>query len=186
MDGSQLLFLSCPLIQLKHPRLGFHFSSLYLKDLREDDEGMFSILDNSDGYTDILKLVILGKVILVLLFHYKFISSRNIDATVSHYCIQFLSVQAECAQEVTKYYGDEYIFDVPREADILEFASIYTKRNVKVVWNRSSAQTHQKRVKISWSTARIRDLTQVDNGYYNLRKKDSTLIWRRLLTVKGD
>lgn len=32
----------------------------------------------------------------------------------------------------------------------------------------------------------MQDLTQVDNGYYNLRKEDNTLIWRRLLTVKGD
>lgn len=105
---------------------------------------------------------------------------------MSHFCVQCLSVYVECAQEVPKYYGDEYIFDVPREAEILEFASIDNKSNGKVVWSRSSAQTQQRRVKISWSTARIRDLTQADSGYYNLRKKDNTLIWRRLLKVKGD
>lgn len=113
-------------------------------------------------------------------------SSKNIHANVSHRCNQFLSVYIECAEEVTKYYGDEYLFDVPREAEILEFAPTDNKRNVKVLWNRTSVQIQPSRVKVSWSTARMRDLTQVDNGYYNLRKKDNSLIWRRLLTVQGD
>lgn len=176
------MLISCLLIQPKHPRVGFYFSKLYLKDLREDDEGTFSILNSYDRYTDIIKLIVQGKMILLLCLHFK----QKYWCKCKPPLCQPLSVHVECAQEVTKDYGDEYIFDVSREAEILEFASIHNKRDVKVLWSRSGVQGQQGRVKISLSTARIRDLTQVDNGYYNLRKKDSTLIWRRLLTVKGD
>lgn len=66
MVGSLLMFLSCLLIQPKHPRVGLHFSSLYLKDLREDDEGTFSVPSSYNRFTDILKLIVRGRVILVL------------------------------------------------------------------------------------------------------------------------
>lgn len=71
----------------------------------------------------------------------------------------------------------------------MEFASINNKTNVKVVWNRtraSGAHTEGSRVIMSGVSGRIQDLTQLDSGYYNLRKTDNSLIWRTLLTLEGD
>lgn len=117
------------------------------------------------------------------------IQTKNIDANVSHCCVQCLSVYVECAQTVKKYYGDVYAFNVPLEAKIMEFASINNKTNVKVVWNRtraSGAHTEGSRFIMSGVSGRFQDLTQLDNGYYNLRKTDNSLIRRTLLTVEGD
>lgn len=135
---------------------------------------------------DTLKLIVLGKGRYVIMPSLIIYFKQKFRCKCKSELCHCLFAYVDCAQEVTKYYGDEYIFDVSREADILEFASIHSKRNLKVVWSRSSVQTQERQVKISWFTAKIRDLTQVDSGYYNLRKKDNTLLWRRLLTVKGD
>lgn len=183
------MFLSCLLIQPKHPRVGLYFSSIFLKDLREDDQGMFSIRKSDNRFMNILKLKVRGKVIIVLCLNYYYHSNKNIDANVSHCCVQCLSVYVECAETVKKNYGEVYAFNVPSEANILEFASINNKTNVKVVWNRTranGAHTEGSRVIMSWVSGRIQDLTQLDSGYYNLRKTDNSLIWRTLLTVEGD
>lgn len=39
---------------------------------------------------------------------------------------------------------------------------------------------------MKWDVWEITTLTQADSGYYNLRKKDNTLLSRKLLTVEGD
>lgn len=68
----------------------------------------------------------------------------------------------------------------------MEFASSDNKKEVMVVWRRGSQNPPGARVKMKWNEGAIEDLTHLDNGYYNLRKGDNTLIWRTHLTVEGN
>lgn len=80
-----------------------------------------------------------------------------------------------------------YSLNVPRQAEYLEFTPLHSVDQTKVLWNRTNPQTYKGgRVKVKWNIAEITTLTKADSGHYNLRKKDNTLLSRKLLTVEGD
>lgn len=147
---------------------------------------MFSIRKSDKKLTNILNVTVMGKVVIVICLNYNFLLNKNFNANVSHWCVNCLSVYVECAERVKKYYGEEFSPYFSLKAKFLEFASINNKTNVKVLWNASDVYTESSRVTISWLIGRINDVTQLDNGYYNLRKEDNSLIWRKLLIVEGD
>lgn len=71
MDGSELMSLSCLLIQPKDPRVKDFAGSIYLYDLREEDEGTFVFQNSRSLYKSMtLTLSVKGKVILVLFLCY--------------------------------------------------------------------------------------------------------------------
>lgn len=147
---------------------------------------MFSTRKSDKKLRNILSLTVKGNVIIVICLNYYFLLNKNINANVSHWCVKCLSVYVECAERVKQYYGDEFSPYFSYKANYLEFASINNKTNVKVLWNASDVYTKWSRVTMSWYSGSIKEVTQLDNGYYNLRKEDNSLIWRKLLIVEGD
>lgn len=91
----------------------------------------------------------------------------------------------ECADEVTKTYGNSFYFNVPREAQYLEFIRLNSKET-KVVWNRTGSLINKENLKINRNEIQVHRLTQLDNGYYNIRRKDNTLISRKKVHVEGN
>ncbi|CAK6956583.1 uncharacterized protein LOC128363195 isoform X1 [Scomber scombrus] len=90
----------------------------------------------------------------------------------------------DCAEEVERSYKSMYSGHIPREAELLEFIPILRKDQPMVLWNRTDPQTHKGgRVLVQHRGWEITKLTQADNGFYNVRKKDNTLISRIKLTV---
>ncbi|XP_061643448.1 uncharacterized protein LOC133484611 [Phyllopteryx taeniolatus] len=90
---------------------------------------------------------------------------------------------SECADEVQRYYHGWYRVDIPSLAEILEFFKIDNSDAV-ILWNRSDTQTSAaSRGRVKENAWDMSELTQDDNGYYNFRKKDYTLLWRKKLTV---
>ena len=94
----------------------------------------------------------------------------------------------DCAEEVERSYNSMYSGHIPREAELLEFISILRRRDKPyVLWNRTNPQTHKgSRVLVERHSWKITKLVQPDNGFYNIRRKDNTLISRIKLTVKGN
>nr|XP_046262346.1 uncharacterized protein LOC124068277 isoform X2 [Scatophagus argus] len=135
--------------EAKDPRMKVSYSTVRLKDLRESDDGTFSVMFGTRMY-DFLKLKIL-----------------------------------DCAEEVTRYYGHLYSYSVPREAEFLEFIPLHSVDQLMVLWNLTDSQTNKgARRQMKRNSWEISGVTQADAGYYNLRKKDNTLLSRVLLRVE--
>lgn len=91
----------------------------------------------------------------------------------------------DCADDVTRTYWHAFSIDVPREAQYLEFTSLKGGQT-DVLWNRTGPQVKKDKVQFKWNVIDVFFLTQADNGYYNLRKKDHTLLKRNKLQVEGN
>lgn len=96
-----------------------------------------------------------------------------------------ICVPLDCAETITGVYGQAVSLHVPREAQYLEFTPVDGKETT-VLWNRTSSQVKKGKVKIKGNIIDLYNLTQMENGYYNLRRKDNTLVKRKSLTVKGN
>lgn len=59
-------------------------------------------------------------------------------------------------------------------------------KETTVVWNRTASQINRENLKIKWNKIHVESLTQLDNGYYNLRSKDNTVISRKKVQVEGN
>ncbi|XP_044220677.1 uncharacterized protein LOC122991108 isoform X1 [Thunnus albacares] len=93
----------------------------------------------------------------------------------------------ECAEQVVRSYKAMYSFNVPREAEFLEFTPILSVDQPRVLWNRTDPQTNTGgRGHVKHNVWEISELTQADNGLYNFRKKDKTLLSRIKLIVKAN
>ncbi|XP_068182300.1 uncharacterized protein [Antennarius striatus] len=91
----------------------------------------------------------------------------------------------DCSTKTVKYYGDSYSFDVPRQAEYLEYAPLQSPEQTTVLWNRTdSSVSDGGRGKLRYSSWRFTQLTPGDNGYYNLRAKDNRLVSRFRFTVE--
>lgn len=91
----------------------------------------------------------------------------------------------DCADEITRTYWHGFSIDVPRDAQYLEFIPL-DGREPTVLWNRTGSLVKKDKVQIKWNVIDVFSLTQADNGYYNLRKKDNTLLKRQKLQVEGN
>ncbi|XP_077466331.1 uncharacterized protein LOC144082791 isoform X2 [Stigmatopora argus] len=90
----------------------------------------------------------------------------------------------ECADDVQMLYHHKYRLNLPSHAEIVEFYKIEPAADQAVtLWNRSDPQSSS-RGQVNEYGWEMSDLTQADNGYYNIRKKDHTLLMRKKITVQ--
>ncbi|XP_051937154.1 uncharacterized protein LOC127610725 [Hippocampus zosterae] len=87
----------------------------------------------------------------------------------------------ECADAVQRYYHSQYRVNIPSNAEILEF-STFDNSDLVILWNRTQS-SGASRGQVKQNYWEMSDITQADNGYYNFRKKDYTLLTRKKLTV---
>ncbi|XP_029963547.1 uncharacterized protein LOC115400026 isoform X2 [Salarias fasciatus] len=133
----------------QHPRLDIRFEGAVLRDVREDDEGYFSVLRSGNE----LKIIDL-KVL-------------------------------DCAQEITMEYWDSFQYRVRPEVDFVEFTRLHNLKNSSILWNRKNREMYAgSRGAIKDNLWNLPYLTQKDDGYYNFREKNNTLVSRILLNVK--
>ncbi|XP_059206323.1 uncharacterized protein LOC131985291 [Centropristis striata] len=143
--------------KLKDPRLARAYSAV-LSDLTERDDGTFSVA---------------------------FLSDINFSDDFLIFDIIRLKI-LDCSDKVTVIYGSTYSSDVPLQAEFLEYNSLYTEDQPKVLWNHTDPQTNNRgRVQVThdgrlWE---IHDLTPADSGHYSLRAKDNTSLKGTLLEV---
>lgn len=90
----------------------------------------------------------------------------------------------ECAEAVQRHYHTEYRVSIPSNAEILEF-STFDNSDLVILWNRTQT-SGASRGQVKQNYWEMSDITQADNGYYNLRQKDYTLLTRKKLTVTGE
>lgn len=96
-----------------------------------------------------------------------------------------ISALVDCADKITRTYWHSLSFEVPRDAQYLEFTPLGGSETT-VLWNRTWSQVKKDKVQMKWNVIDVFYLTQADNGYYNLRKKDNTLLKRKKLQVEGN
>lgn len=93
----------------------------------------------------------------------------------------------DCADEFTRTYGEFYTFNVPLQAEYLEYTPLYSEEEPKLLWNRTNRHAYKGgRVQMNSNVVGITAVTQSDNGFYDWRKKDNTLLSRKRLKVEGD
>ena len=100
----------------------------------------------------------------------------------------FFSVCAssDCSDFFSYTYGDMVTLDVPRDAEFLEFSTGW-RGSEQVLWNRTDPQTNRgSRGKLRHNAWEITMVTHSDGGFYNLRRKDNSLINRIQLEVEGE
>lgn len=135
--------------QSNYPRLKADQLSVTLTDLRETDDGIYSVSVGENDVRDIIDLKVL-----------------------------------ECAEDIDRTYWQSFSIDVPREAQYLEFISLHGQTDV--LWNRTGSQVKKDKVRMKRNVIDIFHLTQANNGYYNLRKNDHTLLRRKKLEVEAN
>lgn len=91
----------------------------------------------------------------------------------------------DCADEIKGIYGESISIYAPTDAQYLEFTKLASKETT-VVWNRTDPKVRRSNVQMTWNNIDITGLTHADNGHYNLRKKDNTLLSRKKLKVQGN
>ncbi|XP_008291360.1 uncharacterized protein LOC103365651 isoform X1 [Stegastes partitus] len=91
----------------------------------------------------------------------------------------------DCADEVKKKYGEFWTLSFPRGAALFEFTPPNSVDPPVVLWNRSNPLVKSgNRGRVSGNSWQVSNVAQSENGFYNIRKKDNTLLSRIHLTVK--
>ncbi|XP_070818907.1 uncharacterized protein [Chaetodon trifascialis] len=91
----------------------------------------------------------------------------------------------DCAEDVIRNYNGVYKCEVPRQTEYVEFTPHHNLDETKIMWNRTDPHTNRRgKAQVRYNTLEIARLTQSDNGYYNFRRKDNTLLSRKQLTVE--
>ncbi|XP_034037616.1 uncharacterized protein LOC117520378 isoform X3 [Thalassophryne amazonica] len=91
----------------------------------------------------------------------------------------------DCSEEILKTYGEDLYYDISRQSEFLEFTPTRSLDQPKVLWNQTSTQSRKTdRVWVRFNSWEMIKLSQADNGYYNFRRKDNTLLSRIKLTVR--
>lgn len=114
-----------------------------------------------------------------------FIFIKIIAKTTNSPCISFCAL-SDCADETMKVYGASYTFRIQPQTEYVEFEPLHSSEELMVLWNRSDSQVHKDRLHVKWNKAKITHITQANAGYYNLRRKDNSLLARELLKVEGE
>ncbi|XP_061755908.1 wu:fc21g02 [Nerophis ophidion] len=90
----------------------------------------------------------------------------------------------DCADKVEKYYHGMYRFELLSSVHILEFTPIGNPDKTTILWNRTDPNGRRAgRGQFKNNYWEISDVTQDDNGYYNLRRKSYALMSRKKLEV---
>lgn len=173
----------CGLLQSNHPRLKATVYSLTLTDLRETDEGTYSVSFGNSGVRDIISLKVLGENIVL----YDTVKNTLlVVCCIPGYNKHILTCALlDCADEVTATYGHSFEIDIPRDAQYLEFVTLDRSESM-VLWNRTGSQVRSKNLMVKKNEITVFDLTQKNSGYYHLRRNDNTLLSRKIVQVKGN
>lgn len=93
----------------------------------------------------------------------------------------------DCSDREYKNYGQLFTHRVPHRAEYIEFTPIHSSDDPVVLWNRTDPHINSGRRGImQYNVWEMKKLTQADNGHYNVRRRDRSLIRRWKLTVEGD
>lgn len=93
----------------------------------------------------------------------------------------------DCADQFTRTYGEFFTFNIPIQAEYLEFTPLHSEEEPTLLWNRTNPYDYKGgKLQMSSDIGGITSVTQSDNGFYDLRKKDNTLLSRKQLKVEGD
>ncbi|XP_077588875.1 uncharacterized protein LOC144207334 isoform X2 [Stigmatopora nigra] len=91
----------------------------------------------------------------------------------------------ECGGVEETHYHHTFRLKIPSDSEMVEFyKSEPAAEQAVTLWNRSDPQSSS-RGRMKESEWQMSDLTQADNGYYNVRKKDGTLLARTKITVQA-
>ncbi|KAF6714854.1 hypothetical protein FQA47_013563 [Oryzias melastigma] len=91
----------------------------------------------------------------------------------------------DCSKYVELFYGQEMMHIVPSNADLLEFTPLHRLDQPQLLWERTNPfRNYGGRRRVSGGLFRIYKITQEDNGYYNFRKKDKSVVSRIHLNVQ--
>ncbi|KAK5864842.1 hypothetical protein PBY51_016051 [Eleginops maclovinus] len=97
-------------------------------------------------------------------------------------CVAF----ANCAENVIRYYGGYYSFNIRRKAEYLEFIPLHSVDLPKVLWNRSDPATNTGgRGQLKRNEWKMENLNQDDNGHYKIRGKEKDVMSWVWLEVKA-
>uniref|UniRef100_UPI003AB0DBBA uncharacterized protein n=1 Tax=Centroberyx gerrardi TaxID=166262 RepID=UPI003AB0DBBA len=143
------MYLCCLHIQVKDPRYRSSYFIVSLLDVRESDEGIFSIKRDDHTESNIFKLKVL-----------------------------------DCSDKESRTYGERYSTSFSTRVNFLEFTPLHSLDQPRILWNRTDPQASRGgRGKVDYNVWEMMKVTQADNGYYNFRKKDNTMVSRKKLTV---
>lgn len=91
----------------------------------------------------------------------------------------------DCAVEVKLHYGETWNLFLPEDAEILEFTPLHSLDPPVVLWNRSNPQVQSVHSgQVNQSSWQVQNVTQSENGFYDIRQKDNTLLCRTQLKVE--
>ncbi|XP_036069905.1 uncharacterized protein wu:fc21g02 isoform X1 [Oryzias melastigma] len=91
----------------------------------------------------------------------------------------------DCTTNISLFYGEELVHNVPSNAELLEFTPVHGVEEPQLLWERENPQNHSRtRRKVSENVFIISKVTQEDNGDYNFRQEDSSLVKQLRLSVK--
>lgn len=111
------------------------------------------------------------------------LSERDNEATLSIKDSLFDSVilrVKNCRSTVKRFCGSSIHWNIPNDAQYLEFSSRDSLAPPAILWN--STTRASTRGKVSGSDYEIKDLTQQDSGYYRFRgSKDQLLKWEDIV-----
>ncbi|XP_076021057.1 uncharacterized protein LOC143011921 [Genypterus blacodes] len=131
------------------PRYRVTRSSFSVIDVRERDEGTFSInLYSLPGYNLVTLRV------------------------------------KDCSETFTFYYGQTLSRSVTNRAEYIEFTPIHQVDKTVVLWNRAVPHTRS-RGTMRNNVWEMNQLTQSDNGHYNIRRRDNSLFKRWKITIEA-
>ncbi|XP_047441813.1 uncharacterized protein LOC125008569 [Mugil cephalus] len=93
----------------------------------------------------------------------------------------------DCAESISRKYGHEWSKRIPSYASFLEYTNLNSSDHPKILWNRTDPEVIVgQKGRVIINAFEILHLTQEDNGYYNFRKRDNTLLYRGRLVVEGE
>ncbi|XP_047440351.1 uncharacterized protein LOC125007662 [Mugil cephalus] len=93
----------------------------------------------------------------------------------------------DCAHNISKKYGYGWSEEIPSHASFLEYTNLNSSDHPKILWNRTDPEVIVgQKGRVIINAFEILYLTQEDNGYYNFRKRDNTLLYRGRLVVEGE
>ncbi|XP_051810629.1 uncharacterized protein LOC110965024 isoform X7 [Acanthochromis polyacanthus] len=91
----------------------------------------------------------------------------------------------DCAEKVEQYYGETWKLSLPEKAEILEITPLNRGNPPVVLWNRTNPQVKRvRRGQVIENFWQVENVTQSEDGFYNIRQKDNTLLSRIDLNVK--
>ncbi|KAF6714809.1 hypothetical protein FQA47_013518 [Oryzias melastigma] len=103
----------------------------------------------------------------------KFVIGRNFGGVTD---VLSLTV-SDCSLNISLLYGEELVRDIPSSAELLEFTPFHGLEEPQLMWERANPKmNYGGRGKIIKDVFIISKVTQKDNGFYNFKQKDKSMV----------